>query len=79
MRKLWVKQNGAAVQCENSHQCENFAPGAKFRAKISHWCEKFGLVRNFASSVKISHPSAKLIFQLFFFLFLYPASSPSKI
>ena len=28
MRKLWAKQNGAVVQCENSHLCE-----------ISHWCE----------------------------------------
>ena len=55
MRKLWAKQNGVAVQYEN------FAPGAKFRivrkfhtgAKISQ------------AGAKISHPSAKLIFQLF--------------
>ena len=44
MKMLWSKKNGAAVECEK------FAPGnlnIRTNVKISHWCEKFALVRNF--------------------------------
>ena len=34
MRKLWAKQNGAAIECENSYWCEKFALVRKFHKQV---------------------------------------------